>query len=222
MVQFDPNLTEMIFFDLEFYVPEEERDKPGASLLSNPCKEGQFLLGGVFTRYWPLKNHNIKFEFEHFWIWKLDSEEEVLNSIYNYFMESWNRLENKDPRQADLILCGQGISRYDVPILYIRSIANEIDEPDKLFECYFKTKQVDLSNVAIPYFNRGPRVMYPKTTNQILGRFSIKSEKSSGIKVWEMYDARDYDEIEDRTENEVRDCIEIYRSLYKIIYGKGR
>jgi len=221
LVKFNPELTEMIFFDLEFYVPKEERDKPGASLLSNPCKENQFLLGGVFTRYHPLKDRNPDFDFKHFWIWKQKEEKNVLNSIYQYFQESWAKLKDKDPRHADLILCGIGISRFDVPILYIRSVLNGIDSSQKIFECYFKTKQVDLSNVCIAFFrNDRYKVMYPKTSNQMLRYLDIGREKISGMNVWELYDSEDFANIERRTESEVKDCIEIYKILCKRIYGR--
>jgi hypothetical protein len=212
MVTFDPEQTEMIFFDLEFYVPKEDRIMNGASLLANPTKSGQFLLGGVFCRFWPLKKDRVDLEFKHIWIWDLKTEKKVLKEIYNYFMGSWNELKNKDPRQADLILCGIGITRFDLPVLYIRSIAKKIDSQKNIFEVYFKTKPIDFSTVTIPFFNR-EKVMYPKTANQILNRFRLEKEKSSSILVWERYDNQDYDWIKQRTEEEVKSTLDIYNII---------
>ncbi len=218
MVYFDREKTEMIVFDLEFYVPPEDRHKRGASLLANPHKKGHYLLGGVFTKYKPLKNMSIdNLQYHHFWIWKYGNEKTVLKKIYEYIRSSWEGLKNKDPKQADLMFYGIGISRFDVPILYIRSQYHQIAPPEDLFECYFKAKQLDLSNIAIPFFNKD-KVMYPKTMNSIFRRFGIKKEKVSGINVWEMYDQKSYKKIEKRTETEVRDCIELYQIISKKIY----
>ena len=87
-----------------------------------------------------------------------------------------------------------------------------------MFECYFKTKHVDLSNVTIPFIKNNVKVMYPKTTKQILDKFNIETEKSSGINVWKMYDSGNYTDIEKRTEGEVKDCIKIYNNLLNNIY----
>ena len=221
MVVFDPNLTEMLFFDLEFYVPEKDRDQPGASLLANPGKKGQFLLGGVFTRTWPIKEEKYEIKFEHHWLWDYKDEKDLLKTIFQYFQDSWDQIKEKEPRHADLILCGIGITRFDLPILYIRSIANKVSKPEKLFDLYFKTKPVDLSNVCIPFFNR-EKVMYPKTANQILSRFNIDKEKSSSMSVWQKYDEKDFDWIAQRTEEEVKDAITLYNLIFTKICGKRK
>jgi len=110
MVWFDPELTEIIFFDLEFYVPKIDRDKPGASLLANPYKEDHFLLGGVFCKLFPLRKGNQNPKFEHYRTWEMNNDEKmVLTKIYNFFHEEWKRFSNKDRRQANLIAAGLGI-----------------------------------------------------------------------------------------------------------------
>ena len=68
IVQYYPEKTQILFFDLEFYVPENDREGR-LGLKANPYKNGHFLIGGTFLRYFPLLNHeknNIKKEF---WIW---------------------------------------------------------------------------------------------------------------------------------------------------------
>lgn len=222
MVRFDPDMTEIIFFDSEFYVPPEDRDRPGASLLANPCRPNHFFLGGVFHRYYPLKESSKK-EYHHFWNWRDENKDEgsTLKQIFEFFQESWERLKDKDPRDADLILCGTGTSRFDVPVLFIRSLEYDFAAPDELFECYFKTKQVDLSNVGIAFVNKVEPVLYPRPTGQLLRRFGISEGKPTGMSVWEMYDNGDHEAIENRTEGEVRDCVKIYHSMKSMIFQKS-
>ena len=156
-------------------MPPKDRDQKGASLLANPCKEDHFLLGGVFVKYMFLREGNI--EYTHFWIWKDNDEKMVLERIYKYIQSSWENLKGKDPRQADLIFCGIGISRFDVPILFIRSQYHQIAPQNEIFECYFKAKQLDISNISIPFFNKDV-VMYPKPINAIFSRFGIQKRKN--------------------------------------------
>lgn len=214
MVDFDPNITEIIFFDLEWYVPPKQRKLKGASLAMNPHKEGQFLLGGVFGKFHPLKQRKENIEYDHFWLWKENNEEKrLVKKIYDYVKQEWRNFDGSSDRQADLILCGQGISRLDVPVLYIRSIYYGVDEPEEIFYTFCKTKQVDLSNVAIPLIYGD--LMYPSNWNQICGRFRFNRRKESGKSVWDYYDQKALSTIEKRTEEEVQDCVEFYDYILK-------
>lgn len=213
MVKFDRDMTEIIFFDLEWYVPEEQRISKGGSLMANPNKGGQKLLGGVFAKFHPLKDRIKDIEYDHFWLWSEEDERTLVENIYNYIKDEWNAFEGKHWSLADLILCGQGISRFDVPILYIRSVYYGVDSEEEIFETLFKTKQVDLSNVAVPLI--WADVMYPANWNLICKRFGFKRLKESGARVWDMYDEGGYGLIEERTEQEVRDCINFYDLVVK-------
>ena len=219
MVKFDIDKTEIIFFDLEFYVPKEDRSQSGASMNFNPNKRGHLLLGGVFARVKPLKDIMKEPELTHIWIWKEGDEKQVITKIYEYFQECWKPMANKDAEQADLILCGTGITRSDIPVLYIKSIQHGIDTPANLFDCFFKAKPVDFSEATIPYFRPEPRILYPKTTNRILEKFKIRSFKDSSTSVWDLYDNREHARIEKRTTHEVLDILEIYNKFLERIYG---
>jgi hypothetical protein len=212
MVNFDPDITEIIFFDLEWYVPPNQRKLRGASLAMNPHKPGQFLLGGVFGKYHPLKQKKEDIKFDHFWLWQHEDNEEILvKNIYEYIKEEWRKFDSTPGSQADLILCGQGISRLDIPVLYIRSTHYGVDNPEEIFYTYCKTKQVDLSNVSIPLIYGD--VMYPSNWNQICGRFRFDRIKESGTSVWTYYDNKEYSTIEKRTEAEVLDCVNYYHYI---------
>lgn len=213
MVNFDPDITEIIFLDLEWYVPLDQRESWGASLLANPHRNDQMLLGGVFAKFHPLKEKIKDINYDHFWVWSEKDEEDLISKIYKYIKDEWKNFEGTHWSQADLILCGQGISRFDIPILYIRSINYNVDLKEDIFETYFKTKHVDLSNVAIPLIWRD--VMYPQDWNNISNRFRFNRLKESGASVWDMYDKVSYNLIEERTEQEVKDCINLYDLIIK-------
>lgn len=52
--RFDKN-TQVIFFDLEYYVPKEQRNNT-VGLVANPYRcTGGFIIGGVFKKYYPLR-----------------------------------------------------------------------------------------------------------------------------------------------------------------------
>jgi len=208
MVDFDPDITEIIFFDLEWYVPPNQRRLKGASLAMNPHKPGQFLLGGVFGKFHPLKQKKEDIKFETFWHWKEKNERAVVQKIYNYLKNEWRKFDGTPNSQADLILCGQGVSRLDVLVLYIQSMKYKVDRPEEIFYTFCKTKQVDLSNVAIPLIDA--KVMYPTSSNQISKKFKINRKKESGTRVWDYYDQKKFSTIENRTETEVCDCIDFY------------
>ena len=174
----------------------------------NPHRQNQFLLGGVFAKFHPLKQNRENIEYDHFWLWNEDDEKRLVSKIYEYVKREWRNFDNTSSRQADLILCGLGISRLDIPVLYIRSMNYGVDEHEEIFYTLCKTKQVDLSNVAIPLIYGD--VLYPSNWNQICGRFRFNRRKESGKSVWDYYDGKELSTIEKRTEEEVRDCVDFY------------
>lgn len=209
MVDFDPRFTEVIFLDIECYVPQEGRQQSKGSMIYNPARIDHFVLGGVFRRAFPLQNR-IEPPFQ-VWNWAREEEKITLHQIYDYFTDSWKLIEGRTFSHPDLILVGTGISRLDVPTLYVRSAFHHIDAEAALYETYFKTKIVDLGNVGIPLFRNNPAIypLYPKTTNALTSRLQIQGRKMSGKSVWELYDSQEFDAIRERTASEVADVIEI-------------
>jgi hypothetical protein len=55
MVDFDPRFTEVVFFDIECYVPPGSRQQTMRTLICNPADPDHFVLGGVFQRGFPLQ-----------------------------------------------------------------------------------------------------------------------------------------------------------------------
>ncbi len=188
-------------------------------MLSNPFRKGHFLLGGDFYRVFPLKEKLIpgnQNPIKSIWIWQAGTEIEMLRQIFNFFQESWKPLEKKEPAQADLIAVGIGISRFDLPALFSRSLVHHIASRSELFSCYFHLKIVDLSDVGTLLPPRPP-VLYPRTANELARHFDLPiKKKSSGTTVWDLYDSGDYIGIESRTKEEVLNLIRIYTALVQI------
>ncbi len=214
MVDFDPRFTEVVYLDIECYVPPDARQESKRSMKYNPARADDFVLGGVFRRAFPLQDRMEPAW--QVWNWKKEDEKATLQQIYDYINESWRLIEGRTDRHPDLILVGVGISRHDVPALYVRSAFRHIDSETALYETYFKTKIVDLCDVGIPLFRNksGIYPLYPKPSNALAARFGTRARdtygrKMSGKTVWELYESGQFDEIKERTCSEVEDAVEI-------------
>ena len=113
---------------------------------------------------------------------------------------------------VDSVVCGIGISWFDIPALYCRSFRFQIDSPERLFNTYFKTKNIDLANVCSFLFPE-ENCIYPKTAKEIMGRLKIAGDKDSSKTVWELFDKNDTNKIEKRTTEEVKNVIQIYQKI---------
>ena len=217
-IEFNPDLTEIIFLDIECYVPKDDRYLSKASMKYNPNIKSHIVLGGVFERTFPLLKKSQRSEF---WIWDKEGnvrdERAVLQEIYNFIKESWKLIEGKKDANPDLMLAGTGISKHDIPTLFVRSTRFIIDTPEALFETYFKPKIIDLTNVGIPFFEYEPKKypFYPKTTEELASQLEvqIKGHKESGKTVWEYYDLGQYEKIQQRTSSEVDDILKLATSI---------
>ena len=209
---------EILFFDLEFYVPPQDREGEGYSMRFNPNREGHSILGGVFSRYNPQKDNWGNVKLVNIWIWDYESEKELLISILDYFKESWYNQKNKNDLELDV--CGIGISKIDLPTLYIRCEYLGVDTKENLFNILFKSQHIELNCVAIPFFNRTYQ-LHPISANGICRRFGISTKKPSGMEVWGMYDNGDHNSIIQRTNGEVKDCLKVFHLLTKQIIKKG-
>jgi hypothetical protein len=204
LLDFDPKYTEVVFLDTECYVPPEDRVEGPSSMIVNPANPKHILLGGVFVREFPLQKRSE--DFEQIWSWTREDEKNTLRRIYDFFQKSWKLIEGKSKDHPDLIVIGTGVSRFDIPMLFVKSLLNEIDSPEKLYETFFKTKIVDLGDVGIGLFplTQDFPVIYPKTTNAIATRLGVPVRKTSGKSVWDMYDGGEFEGIKERTLEEVK------------------
>jgi hypothetical protein len=207
----------MLFFDLEAYAPPSERATSLSSLVVNPARPGHLLLGGCFFSKRFAEPIPERPELQGLWLWDFESEAALLEAIKARFEVEWQRQRDEGVRvlgkpAKDLVVCGAGIAKFDLPVLYCRSLFNEIADPAELFEVFFKARPIDLANEASFLFPEEP-ILYPKTTREMAGRLGLREQKGSSKSVWDLYESRDYAAIERRTADELLLVLDIYKRL---------
>ena len=202
--------TQVIFFDLEYYYPDEKMDHSLPSMIYNPFAMGHKLLGGVFEKQYP-KNPEKEPERKEFWLWDYNGEDEkrLIQDIFDYFKNSWESLKRTEDTHADLITCGIGIERSDIPVLISVGIKHNLTRGKDFFEYLAKTKVVDFSEVFIPY-TKGKTLQYPSTKKEIMKICNIPYTLNK-TPVNQLYDEGKRPEIEKRVNQEVNDIIAIHR-----------
>ncbi|MHA2298793.1 MAG: hypothetical protein ACXAEU_24450 [Candidatus Hodarchaeales archaeon] len=213
----------MIFFDLEFYVPPRDRAKRPPSLKANPYLPEHCLLGGVFAESIPFSSSIDDYDVKKLWLWREDfSEKQMLEKIFNYLTTAWKRADKEiiplKTKEKDLVMSGINIASVDLPYLFARMEKHQIACPDQLFGMFFSAKIIDLSQIGTMIFKDfNGEMLYPPTTNGLKKHLRLKSPvKLSGTIVWKQYDNKDYQGIEDRTLQEIKDFISIYSKLLEI------
>ncbi len=217
-IKFFPHTTQIIFFDLEFYVPKADRNKATFSFKFNPSLENHLILGGVFEKVYPLMTK--KTVRQSYWLWKYASEKELMTVIYQYIVNAWEPIL-KRKGAASLIASGIAIERSDIPVLYTKFLQHQVDTPERIFGYLFNMRVIDLSVVSIPFFNKKKKdgVLYPKTKHDLSQRFNPSGITSSGKLVWDAYDCQDFASIEQRTNEEVSDLMTIFNQIHSEIHA---
>jgi hypothetical protein len=187
MLRFTPDTTKIIFFDLEYYTPPEDRvrETPG-SMKFCPVLPGHKIIGGVFQVYYPMLDKLA--DPVKIWEWELGSEEAVLTRIYELLKKQWRCFE-KDTSRGSLILAGIGISRSDVPALFARMTALSIDTPERLFHLLYGCQQIDLSTATFCQFAFNHAYFaYPKPKASLYQKYLNGKLVVSGLDVLNHYD----------------------------------
>lgn len=210
------NKCRVIFFDLEFYVPESSRSEYG--FCYNPWDKKCKFLGGSFLLANPVKDFEttelkISSKVKSLWLWNHNSEKEVLESIYILLKNVQDSVQNAHNGMVAPILCGIGITTSDVPILMELFKRYKILTNTEAFIFQNKFRMVDLSQLSISTFNNGNNFLYPKTKNDILNKYMSGKKFESGKVVWELFESKRHSEIEERVLDEV---ISTHR-CYKLI-----
>ena len=216
----------MLFFDLEAYAPPSDRASSLSSLIVNPARPGHLLLGGCFFSKRFEEPIPEKPEVQGLWLWNFESEAALLRAIKARFEEEWRRQREEGVKvlgkpATDLVVCGAGIAKFDLPALYCRCLFNEVADPAELFEVFFKARPIDLANEASFLFPEEP-ILYPKTTREMAGRLGLREKKGSSKGVWESYERRDYATLEQRTADELLLVLELYKRLQVRVTRSGR
>lgn len=216
-IQYYREKTQIIFFDLEFYVPKEDREGR-MGLKANPYRTGHFLIGGTLHRYFPLVHKRNHDSIKEFWIWNYKNEAEMMKDIIAFIEESWSIIYKKD-NQAELFYSGIGISRVDIQYLFAKAKLLGIKTEEELFNLFYKDRFLDFETIVIPYFKKKDNMMKTKTTKDMLSKFKIERERGPSISVWDQYDAGEYEKIRERNVNEVSDLPVMYQAILTRIHS---
>ncbi len=214
MVVFRPDLTQVIVFDLEAFVPGCDRKrKTGASLAVNPYRKDHTLLGGVVYRSRPLLDKKPA-DYQHYWIWRDGSEEEVVKNLYRLFTEIWKPLAAKKRIHCDPIIAGIGISTFDLPFLAAKCQEYQVAPQEEIYETICKMRVVDLATAGIGFLQIPRPVLHPCTHNELANGFlGERDQKPTGKRVWDMADEKDYQSIEKRCEEDVREMVALMDAI---------
>ncbi len=213
MLHYNPDKTKIVFFDLEYYVPEESRKRPTPSgMLFSPVLPGHKVLGGTFQTYYPLLDRIGPVR--HIWEWIHGSEQSVLSEILTLLQREWAPIEH-DAKHGSPMLGGIGISHSDIPVLLAKMASYHIAEKDRIYDLICGCRQIDLSTATYCQFAFNHQYFsYPKSKAHLYQKYLNGKALESGKSVWESYEQRDYHAIQRRCESEVTDSISIYKSMF--------
>lgn len=221
----------VVFFDLEFYVPENKRTESG--FCYNPWDKDSRFIGGSFLVANPERDFNIAKSEVHkktksFWLWEHATEKEVLENIYALLKAACDKVKSAHDGAASAILCGIGITSSDVPILFDLFKRFHILSNQDAFAFQNSFRVIDLSQLAIGTFNNPSNLLYPKSKSHILNKYMHGTKFEPGKSVWQLYEAKSYAEIQSRVLDEVystHKCYELIQSdfaLFKSLEAKNK
>ncbi|NOQ64622.1 MAG: hypothetical protein GQ582_08940 [Methyloprofundus sp.] len=215
-LKINPSKCRTVFFDLEFYVPKSSRKDTGLNY--NPWDKKSKLIGGSFLSVNPevnflqseLKNKN---EIKSFWLWNYNSEKELLTDIYEFIKKNSDLVTKAHQGRHSSVLCGIGITSSDIPVLFELFKRYQLLSNSEAFIFQNELRSLDLSQLALMSFNCKNNYLYPKTKNEILGKYQQGKRFESGTSVWGLYEERKFLTIENRVVDEIMSTFLAYRSI---------
>jgi len=210
--RFFPDRTRILFFDLEYYVPLEDRSRPTPSgMRFSPHVPSHRLLGGAFLTYLPMLDRVASRH--EFWAWAHDDEAAMLHALCAHLQAEWKPYA--DPRQEGTpILAGIGIGHSDVPCLMTRIAQHGVMDPVQAHDLLYGCRQLDLGVASFGQFALNhPYFAYPKTKRQLYEKYADGKRIDPGRAVWDLYDRGDHAAIASRCREEVEDALAIYRAM---------
>jgi hypothetical protein len=214
-LQFYPEKTKIVFFDLEYFVPAKDRQrKTPSGMTFSPVLPGHKILGGTFLTYYPKQDRLGKRN--KFWEWDLGTETNVLQAIFDFLQQEWKSIEAKD-QAGSLMLSGIGISHSDVPSLLTRLTACSIADNARIFDLICGCRQIDLSTATFCQFSFNHTYFaYPKKKSELYQKYLNGKKMNTGKSVWEHYESGNYQQIESRSNEEIDDALAIYKSMFDL------
>lgn len=214
-LKFYPEKTKIVFFDLEYFVPAEDRQRKSLSGMTfSPVLPGHKILGGTFLTYYPRQDRVGKRQ--KFWEWELGSEAKVLQSIFDLLEREWKSIEAKN-QAGSLMLSGIGISHSDVPLLLMRLATYSIADHARIYDLLCGCRQIDLSTATFCQFSFNHAYFaYPKSKSALYQKYLNGKKMETGKSVWELYESGKYQDIENRSNEEINDALAIYKSMFNL------
>lgn len=210
--RYDDNKFRVLFFDLEFYVPSQDRNIQG--IRANPYKNGHFLIGGTFVSFYPFLEQE-KIEIYKRWIWDYENENKLLEAILNDIIPFTDEKKSKETIKNTLI-CGDKISRLDIPYLFGRCIKNNIDIDENMYYFLNRFDVIELNSAIIPFIKNNGKPLFPISKEMIshlfLNKICCNEMKTL---VWDYYDSKNYQAIMQHNEEETIDSLNVYKVLVK-------
>ena len=215
MLKFYPDKTKIIFFDLEYFVPLESRNRKDVSgMVFCPFCPDHQILGGSFRTYYPMLdklNNNVQI-----WNFETGSEKSTLIEIFKLIEREWKPLEKREDH-ASLMLSGIGISHSDIPALITKLNYYKISSPERIHELIYGSRHIDLSIATYCQFSfKNSFFAYPKSKSQLYQKYLSGKKMESGKAVWDMVDNKDYNAIKSRSEEEINDSVAIYKAMFQL------
>jgi hypothetical protein len=211
-----PGSYKIVIFDLEFYVSAQSR-KPGV-FCYNPWDKKSKLLGGSFLIICPTKNNRSSYvpkneDWDNIWIWNSLSEKELVEKIYDKLKSVLSQVHLDSKGKYSPILCGIGITHSDVPVLFELFKRYCLVNNTEAFEMMNKFRTIDISQLAITEIVEYTNYIFPKRKSEILNKFVPDIKFDDGRSVWDLYEAKEYGKIEQRTYREVAVTYECYEKI---------
>jgi len=212
---FHPNGTKVIFFDLEYYVPRNDRERFSPSGMKfSPVRAGHKILGGTFLTYYPLLD---KVENRcNLWEWKQGKESVVIDAIFDFLKFEYKSYKKED-QAGSPVLSGIGISHSDIPALVSKIHTKPENKQSVLYDLLSGCRQVDLSVATFCQFSfKKGYFAYPKKKMELYQKYLAGKKMDPGQSVWELYEQQRYEQIEERCNAEVDDALEIYKAMFDL------
>lgn len=151
-----------------------------------------------------------------YWEWHEGSEEGMLRKVLQLLESEWRPIEARKDA-GSLMVCGIGISHSDLPALMTRMNRHNLASTTRIQELIFGTRLIDLASATLCQFkSEKGDFSYPKTKTELYQKYLRRGRIDPGESVWDLYDNQDYVAIEKRNEEEVNDCIAIYRAMFDV------
>lgn len=209
--------SKIVFFDLEYYVPENMRSKEKKGLIYNPWQDGTKLISMSYIVADPKldlgKESNAESKIINLSLWNYVDEKDFVLDIYTTLKKIQTEALNMTLYKVSPLLCGIGILNSDIPTLNDLYVKHSILSNEEAFIFQSNFRYLDLSSLMISLIGNSTRLVYPKEKKEIFEYYDIDEKFESGKKVWDMYENNYFSEIINRVNNEVKYTYQCYKEI---------